>query len=466
MTMLWASISILTLLVLGMLAIPLLRRQNDNKPTTADYDVAVYKSQLVEVEREAARGAFSPEEAEASRAEISRRLLAADSKSKSTAQTSEPESELSMKFMAALVALLVGIASIALYLELGNPALLSNPLAFREVERAQAQAEAAAVGGMDDVIDKLEAKLAVDPNSVEGWMLLGRSYLTINRLDKSLESYAKAVSVDRTHLGLLSTYGEVMVMDAQGSILEPAMAIFREALALDDNDVRARFYLAQGDYQVGRPVQALEAYIALANSAPANAPWQPMVREAATEIANELDMDVSSRLPEASETNGPDANDMAAAAEMEEGDRQAMIEGMVAKLSERLEGEPDNLEGWMRLGQSYMVLGRYGESADAFDKAVALSPDNSEILLKKGRALRAQNTEVSNRAARQVMDKVLSMDGANLEALWMVAIDEADQGNKQVAAKYFGDALALVGEASSDYIELRMEADGILANIK
>lgn len=467
MMMLWGTISVLTLIVLAMLAMPLLRKRNDNKPTAADYDVAVYKSQLAEVEREAARGGFSPEEAEAARAEIARRLLAADGKSKS--QAGEATSQSSLKFIAIIMALLIVVASIALYLELGNPQLPANPLASRDAERAQMQADAEAAGGMDDVIDKLQAKLAEDPESIDGWMLLGRSYLAIGRLDKALASYESAIAVDRNFTGLLSTYAEVMVMDAQGGVLAPAVKIFEEAVALDPNDVRAKFYLAQSQYQVGRPDLALQAYIELANSAPATAPWQPMVREAAIAIGNELELSIEDQLPEipqAPVASGPNAEDMQAAGEMSEGDRQQMIEGMVAKLAEKLEDEPDNLEGWMRLGQSYMVLGRFDDSADAFGKASALSPENSEILLMQGRALRSNQTDAGYAAARDAMDQVLALDANNLEALWMTAIDEADKGNADAAGGYFDRALALVGKTSAEYIELRMEADGILAKIK
>ena len=464
MTMLWAGICVLTLIVSAILAIPLLRNRNKNEPTAADYDVAVYNSQIAEIDHEAAKGAFSAAEATSARTEIARRLLAADIQSQK--QRGEPTSQSSMKFIATLMILLVAIATIAMYLELGNPELSSKPLAARDAERAEMQAAAESADGMDDVIDKLERRLAEQPNSIDSWMLLGRSYLVIERVDKSLMAYEKAIAIDRTYQDLLSTYGEVMVMEAQGGVLEPAMEIFREAATLDANDVRARFYLAQGDYQAGRVIEALDAYVALANSAPATAPWQPIVRAAALEIANELEIDIVGQLPVIPETNGPDAADMAAAGEMNEDERQEMIKGMVTKLAERLKDEPDNLEGWMRLGQSYMVLERYSESADAFDKASIIAPENLEILLKKGRALRSLDNEAGFMNARAVMEQVLAIDAGNLEALWMVAIDEAGKGNADGAKSYFEKALAGVGRASDDYIQMRMEADNILARIK
>ena len=49
----------------------------------------------------------------------------------------------------------------------------------------------------------------------------------------------------------------------------------------------------------------------------------------------------------------------------------AMIEGMVASLAKRLESEPDDVDGWLRLIRSYVVLGRAEDAADAARIALA-----------------------------------------------------------------------------------------------
>jgi cytochrome c-type biogenesis protein CcmH len=54
---------------------------------------------------------------------------------------------------------------------------------------------------------------------------------------------------------------------------------------------------------------------------------------------------------------GPNADDVAAAQDMSQGDRQDMIRGMVDSLASKLESDPNNIEGWLRLVRSYMVLG-------------------------------------------------------------------------------------------------------------
>ncbi|MCW5773521.1 MAG: c-type cytochrome biogenesis protein CcmI, partial [Rhodospirillaceae bacterium] len=73
---LWLAGGALTLVVLALIVGPLLRNRAAAQ-TRLDYDLEVYKDQLAELERDAARGLLAPAEIEAARVEIQRRILAA-----------------------------------------------------------------------------------------------------------------------------------------------------------------------------------------------------------------------------------------------------------------------------------------------------------------------------------------------------------------------------------------------------
>ena len=60
-------------------------------------------------------------------------------------------------------------------------------------------------------------------------------------------------------------------------------------------------------------------------------------------------------------------------------DRQAMINAMVERLAARLEQQPNDVEGWTRLGRSYMVLGQPDKARDAYARAVKLKPDDQGL---------------------------------------------------------------------------------------
>jgi len=60
-------------------------------------------------------------------------------------------------------------------------------------------------------------------------------------------------------------------------------------------------------------------------------------------------------------------------------ERRAMILAMVGKLASRLENQPDDVEGWARLGRSYMVLSQPDKAKDAYARAVKLKPGDPQL---------------------------------------------------------------------------------------
>jgi cytochrome c-type biogenesis protein CcmH len=75
------------------------------------------------------------------------------------------------------------------------------------------------------------------------------------------------------------------------------------------------------------------------------------------------------------DTPGPSAADMEAAAELSAEDRAAMVQSMVARLAARLEEESDDLEGWLRLANAYRVLGDLDAARVALARAEPLLPE-------------------------------------------------------------------------------------------
>ncbi len=86
------------------------------------------------------------------------------------------------------------------------------------------------------------------------------------------------------------------------------------------------------------------------------------------------------RLTVQEQPRGPTQEDMRAAEQMTPEQRQEMIRGMVDRLAARLEENPGDLAGWLRLGRAQEVLGELDKSADAYGRAVALVPDNVRVL--------------------------------------------------------------------------------------
>jgi cytochrome c-type biogenesis protein CcmH len=134
----------------------------------------------------------------------------------------------------------------------------------------------------------------------------------------------------------------------------------------------------------------MDDWIALIKSAPPGAPWAGEVRAFVERVAAERGVDLAGRLPPAPELaqapsapRGPNAEQMAAAQDMNPGDRQAMIEGMVSGLAQRLKQNPKDRAGWERLIRARMVLGQSSQAAAdyrAARQAFSGSPADQQAL--------------------------------------------------------------------------------------
>src|SRR5882672_5201226 len=100
-------------------------------PTSREaYNLAVYRDQLAEIERDLARGVLAAEHAEAARAEIARRILALNPAEAEIGPTSRP------RLAATVAILLLPVAAWILYWQLGSPSLPDQPFAARSAPGA------------------------------------------------------------------------------------------------------------------------------------------------------------------------------------------------------------------------------------------------------------------------------------------------------------------------------------------
>src|SRR4051794_368465 len=151
--------------------------QNDSKPGEAS-DVAVYRDQLAELERDQAAGLIASREAEAARVEISRRLLAA---ADAAARPSVGGDNLFRRRAAAVAALVfMPVGAIALYIVLGSPMLPGQPLAARLNEPQDRS--------LASLIARVESHLEQQPDDGRGWEVVAPVYLRLGRFDDAVQA--------------------------------------------------------------------------------------------------------------------------------------------------------------------------------------------------------------------------------------------------------------------------------------
>jgi cytochrome c-type biogenesis protein CcmH len=482
----------LTTLAVAFLIGPLILRGRANEARDA-YNLAVYRDQLGEIERDVERGILSADEAEAAKSEIGRRILALAPTAVTAAPSRTP------LFVAAIAILILPFAAWTMYWDLGSPSVADEPLASRnpaDVNTAANQANPHA--DMADAVQKLTARLQTHPDDLNGWLLLARSEIDLSRYQDAVNAYRRAAELSKQRPDVVGDWAEAQVLAAGGKVTAEAKQGFETALADKDSAPRSRYYLALAKMQAGDAKGALQDWVDLEADSPADAEWLPLLRRRIADAATAAGVDqatlktssgtprkppppapqaaanpppapapAASASPSQGEANMPSGAQVAEAAKATQGmsdqDRQAMINQMVDRLASRLQQNPDDVEGWTRLGRAYMVLEKSDKAVDAYAHAAKLKPDDVAVKQQYAEAIMETGTGDSPPdQATALFRDVLAAEPQNPEALWYVGIAEASAGHAQTAHDLWTKLLAQLPENAP----VRKEVQDRLAALK
>lgn len=367
--LLWIVFAVLTAAVIGALSHALLR-SNAVEPADKEASLAVYRDQLGEVDRDLARGLSTPEEAAAVRTELARRMLRAAEEAPHE-EVAAVRSAARGRFVAVAISVMVPLAGLAVYLASGSPDLPGQPYAERLAGNKSAKS-------VDELVGLVEARLAAKPDDGEGWSVIAPVYLRQGRYADAMRAYANALRVLGESESRLAGFAEAAVLANDGIVVPPARKAYARLAELAPDRPEPQFWLALAKEQDGDTKGALAELEHMLANAPPDAPWRGVVEERISALRNPgkpapqqpaAPTSGDAATAAATPPPGPSASDVAAAAQMTQDERAKMIETMVGRLAERLEGNGKDLEGWQRLARAYKVLGRDADARAAIAKA-------------------------------------------------------------------------------------------------
>ncbi len=276
----WIVVSVLIVGALLILLPPLLRR---GAPVThvsrGATNVAVYRDQLRELDEDLAAGVVSRENFEEGKREIERRLL--EDVNGSTGETAASDGK--GRNAAVVIGAALPIIAFALYLTVGNfQAMLPGNTAA-----GGQKAHGVTEDQVRELVARLAARMQQNPENVEGWIMLARSYTALGQFEQSARAYANAVARAGSDAQLLADYADALAM-AQGRRLqgEPEKLVQR-ALAIDPQNVKALALAGSAAFERRDFANAVDYWERILKIAPEGSEFAQSVRSSIAE-AKEL----------------------------------------------------------------------------------------------------------------------------------------------------------------------------------
>lgn len=253
----------------------------ERKPLTlasqANANAKVYRDQISDLDREHESGHISDEEWQQSRDELSVRLL------EDTAAIDDPaaKAEKPAVWTAVVLAVAMPISAMGLYMWVGNPEAL-NPLALKSPDQVDQK-------DLAKLAQTLADRLQSQPDNLQGWVMLGRTYRTLENFDASLKAYDTALKMSADDDLQLERI-EVMAMQRQGQFEGEPWRVIREILQKDPQHFGALLTAGSASYAEGKYADALKYWEQARKPLDANNPDLPGLENAIATVRDKLGM--------------------------------------------------------------------------------------------------------------------------------------------------------------------------------
>ncbi len=237
MILFWLICIALTAIALAFVMPPLWQR-NAASPAHSDKEanIEVYRDQLSELDADRDNDSISPEQYSIERDEIERRLL--EDVASSTPQSENNALKTGGRRFAYALALAIPVLAAGLYFKIGSPNVITASTA---VPSRQAAANRG-IRSQQDIeanVDALAKRLEQNPTDANGWRMLGRSYLTLEKYKEAAVAFARASALRPDDADLLADYAFALGMANGQRLHGQPQELINKALKLDPENPKA-----------------------------------------------------------------------------------------------------------------------------------------------------------------------------------------------------------------------------------
>ncbi len=258
MIIFWTLVAGLIGLALLFVLPPMLsKHQNEEHIDENQVNLAVFRQQLEELDGDLAAGNLEQSQYDAARRDLEKELLTdIDDSAGSHSSTAVG----SGRWAAGVLALALPAFSLAMYLQLGDHGAVERPSAPPPPAAQHKASGGEELPPMEVLVQRLAERMEQNPDNLEGWIMLGRSYTSIGEHDKAIKAYERASSLAPNEPNVLLGLAEALARTGQGQLKGKPEQLIDSALELEPNNANGLFMKGMALFQHGDVTAAIERW--------------------------------------------------------------------------------------------------------------------------------------------------------------------------------------------------------------
>ncbi len=266
MIVFWLVAGALVTIAILALVLPLLGRGGSSKPVAgSEVNLSVYRDQLRELEADRAAGTLDDIQYQSARTDLEARVLEDSSVTEGSPKLAASAKWSRTSIVAAVT--MVPLLAVSLYFLLGTPAGLESKIPTASVD----EAHPATPEQFEAMVTWLAERLKAEPDNADGWVMLARSYVALNRYQDASIAYSRAVALQPNNAFVLADYADILAMLKQTLQGEPEKMIQR-ALQVDPVNLKALSLAGSAAFERKDYQSAISSWQKILGLIPADSP--------------------------------------------------------------------------------------------------------------------------------------------------------------------------------------------------
>jgi len=233
----WLIASTMTILILGLLLWPLLKRTVAVTTGEQEKTLSIFRQQFAELEQDRVNGVLTDELCQQARRELERRLLEETGTTDTAPRVARRQ--MNSRPVAFALAVIVPTVSGLIYWQIGNPLAMTQPTAASLSAQGGPEGAHSSADALEGLVERLKQKMEQNPNDGVGWGLLARSYVGLGRYAEAASIYERAVTLIPDDAQLLADYADTLGVVHGRKLEGKPEVLIQQALKIDPRNVKA-----------------------------------------------------------------------------------------------------------------------------------------------------------------------------------------------------------------------------------